>query len=581
MPYKTRPPDQTLTDVKSCLGSIGADTRLVGTDVCFGKLHSCRVELSDQPGIGTNGKGLSEAYSLASGYAEFIERLQTHRLFSGKISAQAEQELDRALADERLERSGQTIVERRVLAWEELDGRESLTRFWALPENRPIGLSFGSTTLKVQTNGLAAGNTYDEALAQAFCEILERDTVSRVFAGSLIPTRIDTDRDLMNSDLGLSRIVAVMEESGYHVSFYDCSDGSFNPTVMTCVRTPHRRFRVTFGTHPRIDHAIARCLTESFQGKDERTSRSQGFVFPTVPGAGRSRAIRIGGFCVRSPEVGQFFADYNFAIQLAVGLGTPPAQSLWGPEGSRNTAWSGWADLEHGCFNDEFIRLYAGRFGIAVKNMAVLGFPTTMVVIPGVSDVAIRSPTGRSSFSDAVRTIRPTSQIALEELLSRIKAGVRDTITTVLELVDAYSGTSRPPGIAKNGWLKHFDRGIECDEFSNERFAGLLCLQTNDYSAAADWFYRAYVMTADDDLALMASYAQARFSLPELAAASRVSELLSVSEESVFALLIGAADYLGQHVRWTKTDSMDDLASRFLSRASHDLPQSYDELHTC
>ena len=51
--------------------------------------HSCRLTLSDPNlesfNIGTNGKGRSFEYAMASGYAEFMERLQNRVLFDNNL----------------------------------------------------------------------------------------------------------------------------------------------------------------------------------------------------------------------------------------------------------------------------------------------------------------------------------------------------------------------------------------------------------------------------------------------------------------------------------------------------------------
>lgn len=40
-------------------------------------VFSVRLELKNIPGVGTNGKGITKEYALASAYAEFMERLQS------------------------------------------------------------------------------------------------------------------------------------------------------------------------------------------------------------------------------------------------------------------------------------------------------------------------------------------------------------------------------------------------------------------------------------------------------------------------------------------------------------------------
>ena len=47
--------------------------------------YSTRVELKEIKGVGTNGKGITKEYALASAYAEFMERLQSNFLLKSSF----------------------------------------------------------------------------------------------------------------------------------------------------------------------------------------------------------------------------------------------------------------------------------------------------------------------------------------------------------------------------------------------------------------------------------------------------------------------------------------------------------------
>lgn len=78
--YKIVSPYKTVGSIKSILNDIGILTR----EEYFGnnQFHSCRISIGNSDisslNIGSNGKGRSFEYSLASGYAEFMERLQNN-----------------------------------------------------------------------------------------------------------------------------------------------------------------------------------------------------------------------------------------------------------------------------------------------------------------------------------------------------------------------------------------------------------------------------------------------------------------------------------------------------------------------
>ena len=84
--YKDCSPLETIDRVRNLLYNVGILTK--ESHQTNGITYSCRISIAqdnlDLLDIGTNGKGRSFEYSLASGYAEFMERLQNHVLLNGK-----------------------------------------------------------------------------------------------------------------------------------------------------------------------------------------------------------------------------------------------------------------------------------------------------------------------------------------------------------------------------------------------------------------------------------------------------------------------------------------------------------------
>ena len=82
--YKQSLPINTVYRVKDILKNVGILTK----DTHYGQypFYSCRVSIGNSEvsifDIGTNGKGRTFEYSMASGYAEFLERLQNQVLLS-------------------------------------------------------------------------------------------------------------------------------------------------------------------------------------------------------------------------------------------------------------------------------------------------------------------------------------------------------------------------------------------------------------------------------------------------------------------------------------------------------------------
>ena len=74
--YKTHKPITTINGIRHILSNIDCLTYEIAWQNIFEGFHSVRVETID--GFGTNGKGDSKEYALASAYGEFAERLQNN-----------------------------------------------------------------------------------------------------------------------------------------------------------------------------------------------------------------------------------------------------------------------------------------------------------------------------------------------------------------------------------------------------------------------------------------------------------------------------------------------------------------------
>ena len=77
--HKDKNPLETITTIRNILGELGI---LLTEKWLFSSVHCCSVRISDPiTGDGTNGKGTTPAYALASGYAEFMELIQNLMLY--------------------------------------------------------------------------------------------------------------------------------------------------------------------------------------------------------------------------------------------------------------------------------------------------------------------------------------------------------------------------------------------------------------------------------------------------------------------------------------------------------------------
>ena len=105
-------------------------------------MHSCSIKFIENIGLQTNGKGTTPYYAEASGKAEFLERLQSYTL--------TQRETDRVyFADEK-------IIDNKAQA--------PLLNLFTGEIEYLNDFTCGTT-------GIASGNTYEEAIVHAICEI--------------------------------------------------------------------------------------------------------------------------------------------------------------------------------------------------------------------------------------------------------------------------------------------------------------------------------------------------------------------------------------------------------------------------
>ena len=79
--FKDCLPLETVRKIKDILVNYNIDVEELPMTINFDRFYSVRIVIRDTD-IGTNGKGLSPEYALASAYGEFVERLQNGMLLA-------------------------------------------------------------------------------------------------------------------------------------------------------------------------------------------------------------------------------------------------------------------------------------------------------------------------------------------------------------------------------------------------------------------------------------------------------------------------------------------------------------------
>lgn len=116
------------------------------------------------------------------------------------------------------------------------------------------------------SNGMAAGNTPQEARAQALSEILERHVKFEVIRNGLcLP---DVPAAVIDRHPRIAQGIAALRNAGYGVLVKDASLGGRYPVMNVTLLNPRDQgCFASFGAHPRGEIALERALTELLQGR--------------------------------------------------------------------------------------------------------------------------------------------------------------------------------------------------------------------------------------------------------------------------------------------------------------------------
>lgn len=242
----------------------------VYTTVLSDTLYSTSVTLKENDVIKFNGKGVTEDASVVSALAEVIERLSGRQFpiplysFTENIDKVLEyasySDMEEYVGDDKVSlphhsKMVDRIPTRHVKAYD-------------LSNIRNVGINIQLATLEQGSNGLASGNTYEEAIVQATCEVFERfclyhSTVEKV---SLCPT---IKPETIESEVIQSHL-KFFYENNYSVYIKDIGFGLF--PVMGVLfennnkpETDPTRFSYICAGSFNSDTAIIRCFTEKAQ----------------------------------------------------------------------------------------------------------------------------------------------------------------------------------------------------------------------------------------------------------------------------------------------------------------------------
>jgi ribosomal protein S12 methylthiotransferase accessory factor len=516
---KEQPPSKTLSRIQRILADFPLDLKEQWHPPVLDSFYSLKL-LIPGTGLSVNGKGVTESLARVSAYAEFMERLQNHYLYR---------------AESRRERHGVTLnrpPDETHIPWDQValsshSGLAAIEAHLAAAAVRQIadageryslrvaelignggsrlalleqycGANAGEATVPAVpfcnvtrgniehiprralslygSNGMCAGNSPEEALAQGLCEIFERRAViSCVSDSKAAPTF--TRRALQRYKRLWRAIRRLESHSDYRVIVKDCSLGQRYPVVATImINRSNQSYSVNFGSHPSFEVALERTLTEKFQLR------------------GPEELDVLNYFSIRSPALAN---PHNVSNLLKAGVGAFPADFLVEPE----TPASPRFPRLKGRTNAEVVKsllqlLEDAGHEVLIRDVSFLGFPAFHIVVPGFSEMypdplnRLEITAARARISSIMQNLEAATETDLDALLAflehaRLSIG-ENSIDFLYNLpLDERAFEGRPAPfdfLASVVWYKRGDLArslrflsfvIQCASAAPERFPSL------------------------------------------------------------------------------------------------------------
>lgn len=261
----------------------------------FGTIFSIETYVP-RTNIHTTGKGTSYALAKASAFAELVERfsagsyfdvyvhnnrgdnaearLRNRAFYAGSLSRHNVKKNDTCLSPKELLKNKVTLSKK---TYDRIDNHSYLETWvdaYDLTTGATVKVPIKLIEFISWSNGLAAGNTIEEATSQALCEIIERYTASQVVFNGLTTPTIDQESI---DDPQIIRYINLFKSLNLSIVIKDFSLGKGYPSVAIIAKdqqaaqnqNPYIRrlsTRIKVGCAPDINQALHRCFTEIVQG---------------------------------------------------------------------------------------------------------------------------------------------------------------------------------------------------------------------------------------------------------------------------------------------------------------------------
>ena len=400
--YKEVAPEETVKKLKGLLEKLGIEVEEKWSNESSVETYSLRIHIKGTD-MGQNGKGMTREFAMASGYAEFFERLQ-NGMFRFRMEKPTE-ELPFVTAPDEKHLSVEDALgikdnngEIRNSFFENIlkqNGKESATKEEKVEYIKEIlneksdlvekeeynYLPYYSVKNKdleyipdrlfsylFDTNGMCAGNSREEALIEGISEILERYAGMKIFKEKV--TLPEISMSYIEKFPKVKKMVEKLKQNEeYYFKMVDCSFGGKYPVAgLYIIEKNTGRFGFKMGAHPDYGIAMERCFTEAAQGRD---------------------IYEYAETCLFDFYEGEDSKNRNLTEFIFADLSAVPYQLIGEKADYEFVEMPDVANLDNKTILKNLVQsiLDEGR-DILVRDVNVLGFPALSIAIPGMSEIS-------------------------------------------------------------------------------------------------------------------------------------------------------------------------------------------------
>lgn len=349
--------------------------------------------------IGTNGKGTNIDNARASAYAEFMERLQNQFLIelNGTDYNWAPDEIMTDYTDmyNDLNKKQDLLyllnISKNILENGKAnnvfnksdDCKFLLIPFYSVKDEKAINLPIKVINILLGSNGMAAGNSLEEAIVQGLSEICERYSMFQIIKNKI--SMPDIPSELYMKYDNIKNMIEYYENNGYKLHIKDASLNKKLPVVCLIAEDKENNiFYMNFGAQPSLPVAIERTLTELSQGVDlkdkSKVLNSKKLFNFYSKSAFNFIKNHINYLCERFALYGGSF-EYNEYLN----------QQFFENKNSYEFSSDAWINNDDKPTNKELLNFIMNNIkditnnDIYIRDVSFLGFPSVQIFIPEMS----------------------------------------------------------------------------------------------------------------------------------------------------------------------------------------------------